>query len=75
MPNFQATVRETFAREGKFNIVHHRLVNHTESIAFFGGSEVRVGVLASMVVEAFAVSGLHIAWMRCTCGIPLVSTS
>jgi len=40
VPNFQANVRETYAREGRFNMVHHRLVNHTESIAFFGGSEV-----------------------------------
>ena len=40
VPNFRQQVRKQFKLEGRFRFVHTRLVNHTESVAFFGGDEV-----------------------------------
>ncbi len=40
IPNFRQLRRVEFDLEGRFRFVHNRLVNHTESIAFFGGDDV-----------------------------------
>jgi ATP-binding cassette subfamily D (ALD) long-chain fatty acid import protein len=40
VPNFRQQVRKQFKLEGRFRFVHTRLVNHTESVAFFGGDDV-----------------------------------
>ena len=44
VPNFRGNVRKQYKLEGRFRFVHTRLVNHTESIAFFGGDEVEKSV-------------------------------
>lgn len=40
VPNFRKIRREEMDLESRFRFVHTRLVEHTESIAFFGGDEV-----------------------------------
>jgi ATP-binding cassette subfamily D (ALD) long-chain fatty acid import protein len=40
VPNFRALTRKQFDLESRFRAVHNRLVDHTESIAFFGGDDV-----------------------------------
>ena len=45
VPNFRQQVRKQFKLEGRFRFVHTRLVNHTESVAFFGGDEVETFAL------------------------------
>ena len=40
VPNFRAIQKKQFELEGRFRFVHNRLIDHTESIAFFGGDDV-----------------------------------
>jgi len=40
VPNFRAIRKTEMDLEGKFRFVHTRLIDHTESIAFFGGDDV-----------------------------------
>eukprot|EP00756_Hemistasia_phaeocysticola_P011991 Hpha_TRINITY_DN15165_c3_g17::TRINITY_DN15165_c3_g17_i1::g.126646::m.126646 len=51
VPNFRANTRKQFRLEGRFRFVHTRLVEHTESIAFFGGDEVEREVCDHRWVE------------------------
>eukprot|EP00941_MAST-03F_sp_MAST-3F-sp1_P006281 g6281.t1 len=37
VPNFRALRKQEFDLEGRFRFVHTRLLQHTESVAFFGG--------------------------------------
>ena len=57
VPNFRALTRKQFDLESRFRAVHNRLVDHTESIAFFGGDDVEKRI----VDERFEVPPLGTA--------------
>jgi len=40
IPNFRQLQKNEYALEGRFRFIHNRIIEHTESIAFFGGDEV-----------------------------------
>eukprot|EP00924_Labyrinthula_sp_SR-Ha-C_P003233 snap_masked-scaffold_15-processed-gene-3.11-mRNA-1 protein AED:0.06 eAED:0.06 QI:0/0/0/0.5/1/1/2/0/1430 len=44
IPNFREIQKKSFELEGRFRFIHNRLIEHTESIAFFGGDEVEHAV-------------------------------
>ncbi len=55
VPNFRALTRKQFDLESRFRAVHNRLIDHTESIAFFGGDDVEKRI----VDERFEVPPLR----------------
>jgi len=56
VPNFRALTRKQFDLESRFRAVHNRLIDHTESVAFFGGDEVE----HEIVEERFQQLGKHV---------------
>jgi len=59
VPNFRALTRKQFDLESRFRAVHNRLVDHTESIAFFGGDDVEKRI----VDERFEQLHAHVELM------------
>jgi ABC-type uncharacterized transport system fused permease/ATPase subunit len=60
VPNFRALTRKQFDLESRFRAVHNRLIDHTESVAFFGGDEVE----HEIVEERFKQLSAHVQSMH-----------
>ena len=55
MPDYKQIAEKTNALEGKLKFVHSRIVQHSESIAFFGGDSFEKAVADKRAMDLWGV--------------------
>ena len=65
IPNFRKLRRQEYDLEGRFRFVHTRLTVHTESVAFFGGDSVELGIANKRLKDLENhISGSHLQSLK-----------